>query len=68
MRSFFRKVLGILSIALGIAFGVLPFVPGILLIFVGLELLGVSLVPWEKIKGYWRKKDHPKSDTEETEL
>lgn len=56
MRALLRKFLGILCIMIGAAFGILPFVPGILLIFVGLELLGVPLIPWEKLQSYWRRK------------
>jgi hypothetical protein len=45
-----KKVIGIIFILLGIAALVTPFTPGSWLVFVGLELLGVRIAFWEKIK------------------
>lgn len=51
-----RRVLGVGLMALGIAGLVLPILPGWLLIFIGLELVGIELVFFEKIKTFCRKK------------
>ncbi len=48
----FKIVLGIFLIIVGILALVTPFTPGSWLAFIGLELLGVRIAFWEKIKGY----------------
>lgn len=45
-----KKILGILLIILGLFIFVTPFTPGSWLFFVGLELLGVRLVFWNKLQ------------------
>lgn len=57
MRSIARKTSGVLCIAAGCAFGLLPFVPGILLVIVGAELLGIRERAWERIKSFGRRKE-----------
>jgi hypothetical protein len=54
-----KKVVGVLFIILGILALVTPFTPGSWLVFVGLEILGVRIAFWEKIKAAFNKKtDH----------
>lgn len=51
-----RRVLGILFIIIGI-FGIFfPILPGWLLIFVGLEIIGINLVFFDRIKSYAKSK------------
>lgn len=51
-RKVARKTIGVFSIGVGLLFGIFPFVPGVLLIVVGLELLGYRERLWE----YWNSK------------
>ncbi len=51
-----RIVFGLLLVLIGIAGVVLPILPGWILIFVGIELLGIQLVFLDKIKEYAKKK------------
>ncbi len=46
----YKKILGILLILLGLAALLSPFTPGSWLVFVGLELLGVRLLAWDRLK------------------
>lgn len=55
-KSTIRKVIGVVVILVGIAGLILPIIPGWLLIFVGLELVGLELVFFEKIKAFVKKK------------
>lgn len=43
-RTGFKRAIGILLIVLGIIGLILPFIPGIPIIYIGLELLGLGLV------------------------
>lgn len=63
MRPWLRKVLGVCCIIGGILFGIFPFVPGVLLVVVGLEFLGIVLIPWDKVK--WSRR--PRKWEEPTE-
>ncbi len=45
-----KKVVGVILVVIGLLALVTPFTPGSWLIFVGLELLGVELIFWDKIK------------------
>ena len=45
-----RKVAGIILIILGLLALVTPLTPGSWLIFVGLELLGIHLAVWDRLK------------------
>ncbi|HEY4522177.1 MAG TPA: hypothetical protein VJH91_00880 [Candidatus Paceibacterota bacterium] len=55
-----KKVLGATLILIGILALVTPFTPGSWLAFVGLELLGVRLLAWPRIKRWWiGRKDTP---------
>lgn len=44
LRIGIKRVIGVTLIALGIVGLILPFIPGIPILFVGLELLGLGLV------------------------
>jgi len=61
--SILRKIFGVLCIFAGIFFGFVPLIPGFILVFLGLELLGIPLIQWEKIQEYFRKKkkEEPKT-------
>ena len=64
-----KQVGGVLLIIIGFIALVTPFTPGAWLMFVGLELIGVRLAAWDKIKARfnaWRSvhpKDTPPVDT-----
>jgi len=45
-----KKVVGVILIILGFLALITPFTPGSWLIFVGLELLGLRIAAWDKIK------------------
>ncbi|OHA13608.1 MAG: hypothetical protein A2909_00715 [Candidatus Tagabacteria bacterium RIFCSPLOWO2_01_FULL_39_11] len=51
-----RKIIGIVLVFIGFAALLTPFTPGSWLIFVGLELLGLRFLLWEKIKQYLKNK------------
>jgi len=55
MKKNFKKVLGVLLIIIGILALVTPFTPGSWLIFIGLELLGIRFLVWDKFKSYFRR-------------
>lgn len=55
-KSNIRKVFGVVVILVGLAGLALPFLPGWLLIFIGLELVGIELIFFEKIKAFVKKK------------
>lgn len=48
--SALKKLIGVLLILLGLLALVTPLTPGAWLIFVGLEILGVRLLFWTKLK------------------
>ncbi|MEI7690049.1 MAG: PGPGW domain-containing protein [bacterium] len=56
-----RKVFGIFLILVGIAGIILPILPGWILIFIGLGLLGIQIYYVERIKKYVRKKINRKN-------
>lgn len=51
-----KRILGVIIILVGIAGLVLPILPGWLLIFIGLELFGLELVFFDKIKACAKRK------------
>lgn len=51
-----RKVFGVILILVGITGIVLPILPGWILIFVGLELIGLQLVFFDKFKAFVKSK------------
>lgn len=48
--TFLKKIFGAFLIILGILIFLTPFTPGSWIFFVGLELIGVRMAVWEKIK------------------
>jgi len=58
-----KTILGILLIILGLLALITPFTPGSWLAFVGLELLGVRIAFWEKIKEYLFRKNRDRRDS-----
>ncbi|MCA9366545.1 hypothetical protein KC722_03120 [Candidatus Kaiserbacteria bacterium] len=49
-RKVARKTVGVFSISFGVLFGIFPFIPGILLIVAGLELLGYREGVWNWLR------------------
>jgi len=55
-KKVFKKTAGVALIVLGLVALFTPLTPGAWLVFIGLELLGVRLLLWERIKErFWRK-------------
>lgn len=48
--SILKKIAGVTLVLLGVVIFVTPFTPGSWIFFVGLELLGVRMAIWDKIK------------------
>ncbi|MDO8523473.1 MAG: PGPGW domain-containing protein [bacterium] len=55
-----KKIIGVLAIIVGVLALVTPFTPGAWLIFVGLGLLGVRILFWEKLKARLARTPRPK--------
>lgn len=51
-----KFTLGVLAIIVGISGIILPILPGWLLIFVGIELIGIKIVFIDRIKEYIKEK------------
>ncbi len=63
-RLLLKRIAGALCLLAGILLGFLPFVPGVLLVLFGLELLGLPIVPWERVKNYrFGRRKRPEGDT-----
>lgn len=52
-RPKLTKIIGIVLVAIGFIALITPLTPGAWLIFLGLELLGVKLLLWRKIKRWF---------------
>ncbi len=50
-----KKTIGIVLILLGFSALITPFTPGSWLLFIGLELLGIRILFFDKLK-FWKKK------------
>ncbi len=50
-----KKIVGVILVLIGLAALITPFTPGSWLIFVGLELLGLRFLLWDKIKTRFKK-------------
>jgi len=50
-----RKVIGVALIIIGVVALITPLTPGAWLAIVGLEMLGIRFLFWERIKKLWRK-------------
>ena len=58
IENIFKKVIGALALIIGLVALVTPLTPGaVWLIFIGLELLGLRILVWDKIKSWFDKKD-----------
>jgi uncharacterized membrane protein HdeD (DUF308 family) len=58
IENIFKKVVGVLALIIGLVALVTPLTPGaVWLIFIGLELLGLRILVWDKIKSWFDKKD-----------
>ena len=51
----FRKAAGIILVVIGLLSVITPFTPVGFLVVVGLEILGVRALYWDKIKNWFRK-------------
>jgi len=51
-----RKTFGVALVVIGVIGIVLPILPGWILIFIGLSLLGIEIYYVEKIKSYAKEK------------
>jgi uncharacterized protein YqgC (DUF456 family) len=52
-RKNIKKIIGAILIVLGIIGWMLPIVPGMLIVIIGLELLGLRMIFQNKIKSYF---------------
>ena len=50
-----KKVLGVALIVIGVVAFFTPLTPGSWLVFLGLEVLGIRLAFWQRIKTYFKK-------------
>lgn len=50
-----KKTIGVVLVLVGLAALLTPFMPGSWLVFVGLELLGLRFLLWDRIKQRLRK-------------
>lgn len=57
MKTIFKKITAVVFIVIGLLALITPLTPGSWLIFVGLELLGIRMIFWDKIKDKFSKKD-----------
>ncbi len=65
---YLKKVAGVLLIILGFLALVTPLTPGAWLMFVGLELIGVRLAAWDKVKEWIAaRRGATRSDTPPTD-
>lgn len=58
----FKKILGVFFIILGVLIHLIPLMPGSWLIVLGLELLGVHLLVWDKVKSFLYNKKSFKNE------
>ncbi len=56
VKTTLKKVAGIVIIILGLIILLTPLTPGSGIIFIGLELLGIRLAFWQKLKAKWQSK------------
>jgi hypothetical protein len=62
-KKILKLIAGILLIIIGVLALITPFTPGSWLAFVGLELIGVRIAFWQKIKDYIFKKKNNQNPT-----
>ena len=51
-----RKVIGVILVIVGFISIITPFTPVGFLFFVGLEILGIRLLFWDKLKDWYKNK------------
>ena len=49
-----KEITGIILLIIGILGLLIPIIPGILIIFIGLQLMGLHLLLWHRIKKLWK--------------
>jgi hypothetical protein len=54
MHPKFRKIVGVFLVIIGILSIITPLTPVGFLLVVGLELLGIRYLVWDKIKSYFK--------------
>ena len=62
-KSRWKKVGGVALILIGILALVTPFTPGSWLIFVGLEVFGIRLLAWDRVKVWFQNRKETKEDS-----
>ena len=62
MNGSLKKPIGVLLIVLGFLALITPLTPGAWLIFIGLELFGIRLVAWDKLKDWWQGRKEEKTE------
>lgn len=60
-----KKTVGVLLVLAGLIALVTPFTPGSWLIIIGLELIGLRILFWDKIKNRFYKKESHEKEPEE---
>lgn len=61
-KTKFKRTIGIILIVIGLLALITPFTPGSWLIFIGLELIGIRILFWDKIKARFFIKDESASN------
>ncbi len=54
-KSVLKIISGVALIIFGLLIHMIPLVPGSWAIFIGLEILGIRLLVWDKIKAWYKK-------------
>jgi hypothetical protein len=54
-----RKATGIIFVVIGLLSVITPFTPVGFLLLLGLEILGLRVLVWDKLKGWFKKSDKP---------
>jgi hypothetical protein len=56
-KSVLRIIAGVALVIFGFLIHLIPLVPGSWAIFIGLEILGIRLLVWDKIKAWYKKRE-----------
>jgi len=64
---FWKKVTGVTLILIGILALITPFTPGSWLVFVGLEVFGIRLLAWDRIKRWLLNRKAQRGDAPPTD-
>jgi len=65
---FWKKVTGVTLILIGILALITPFTPGSWLVFVGLEVFGIRLLAWDKVKNWLLMRKEKKNAAQRTAI